>query len=190
MAYDLYLTGSLHPPRTLYPPFPVLSCLCKQCRRDLQAQSHKNRWRGSCLCVLSLLQRLYLKQERNRRASCLGAGTVFCKSWTAAKLLENSRKCTLICHWGKTARLGHCRCMSRGIMSWPLEFKLLPSKSHFLWNPLNFFRCFPPHTCSFPNFHFEICALHVVAIRQRQRNISSVCRASIRHESTGVLFRL
>lgn len=80
MAYDLYLTGSLYPPRTLYPPFPVLSCLCKQCRRDLQAQSHKNRWRGSCLCVLSLLQRLYLKQERNRRASCLGAGTVFCKS--------------------------------------------------------------------------------------------------------------
>lgn len=93
MAYDLYLTGSLHPSRTLYPPFPVLSCLCTQCRRDLQPQPHKYRLGGSCLCVLSLLQRLYLKQERNRRASCLELAlcSAKVKQWqNCSRILENA----------------------------------------------------------------------------------------------------
>lgn len=143
MAYDLYLTGSLHHSRTFYPPLQCFPALLHSVGGLCNHNPTSTDKGGYFLCVLSLLERLYsewrrhLKQERNRRASCLGVGTVFCKSWTMAELLKNSRNCTPNCHWGKTTNSQvrtHCTCTSRGIMSWSLEFKLLPSKSYFLWN--------------------------------------------------------
>lgn len=144
MAYDLYLTGSLHHSRAFYPPLQCYPALLHSVG-GICNHSPTHTDKGRLLpCVLSLLERLlysewrrHLKQERNRRASCLGAGTVFCKIWTMAKLLKNSRNGTPICHWGKDTNSQvrtHCTCMSRGFMSWSLEFKLLPSKSHFLWS--------------------------------------------------------
>lgn len=86
MAYDLYLTGSLHHSRTFYPPLQCFPALLHSVGGLCNHNPTSTDKGGYFLCVLSLLERLYsewrrhLKQERNRRASCLGAGTVFCKS--------------------------------------------------------------------------------------------------------------